>query len=174
MKTAEASLPLASAMHWRSMNVLMSITAVGLAIAGIAGCFIPAIPGPLLSYCGVLCLLAVGDPPSMTMLIALGSATAIVSILDYAIPVMGAKYFKCSKAGAFGAAVGTFAGLFFLPYGLILGPFLGAFVVELAVKKSAEKAAMGGVGALLGFLAGTLVKTVFCVAMLVYVAKKLF
>jgi uncharacterized protein YqgC (DUF456 family) len=44
----------------------------------------------------------------------------------------------------------------------------------LAVKKSAEKAAMGGVGALLGFLVGTLVKTVFCVAMLVYVAMKLF
>jgi len=156
------------------MNVLMSIAAVGLGIAGIVGCFIPALPGPLFSYCGVLCLLAVGDPPSTTTLVVLGVITAIVSILDYAIPMLGAKYFKCSRMGSFGAVIGTVAGLFFLPYGLILGPFLGAFVVELIVKKSAEEAAMGGVGALLGFLAGTFVKVVFCVAMLAYVAKALF
>ena len=151
------------------MEMLVLIFAACLAAAGIVGCFIPAVPGPLLSYCGVLCLLSTDAPPAMTTLVAFGVATIVVSILDYAIPMAGAKHFNCSKFGTWGAAIGTVAGLFFFPLGLVLGPFLGAFIVELIVKKSVADATLGGIGALLGFLASVLVKMLLCVGMLAYV-----
>ena len=147
----------------------MLIFAACLTAVGIVGCFIPVLPGPLLSYCGVLCLLLTDVPPSMTALVAFGAATIVVLILDYVIPMVGAKRFNCSKAGGWGAAVGTIVGLFFFPLGLFLGPFLGAFIVELIVKKSVVDAALGGIGALLGFLASVLLKMLLCVGMLVYV-----
>ena len=105
----------------------------------------------------------------MTALVAFGVATIVVSILDYVIPMVGAKRFNCSKIGVWGAAIGTIVGLFFFPLGLVLGPFLGAFIVELIVKKSVADAALGGVGALLGFLAGVFIKTLLCAGMLAYV-----
>jgi len=151
------------------MSALMLILAVCLAAVGIVGCLIPVVPGPLLSYCGVLCLLLTDAPPSTATLVAFGAGTIVVSILDYVIPMAGAKRFNCSKAGSWGAAVGTIVGLFFFPLGLILGPFLGAFVVELMVKKSVSAAALGGIGALLGFLASVFIKMLLCVGMLVYV-----
>ena len=151
------------------MSAFILILAACLIAVGIVGCFIPVVPGPLLSYCGVLCLLATDSPPSMTALVAFGVATIVVSILDYVIPMVGAKRFNCSKIGVWGAAIGTIVGLFFFPLGLVLGPFLGAFIVELIVKKSVADAALGGVGALLGFLAGVFIKTLLCAGMLAYV-----
>ena len=155
------------------MSALMLILAVCLAAVGIVGCLIPVVPGPLLSYCGVLCLLLTGAPPSTATLVAFGAGTIVVSILDYVIPMAGAKRFNCSKAGSWGAAVGTIVGVFFFPLGLILGPFLGAFIVELMVKKSVSAAALGGIGALLGFLASVFIKVLLCGGMLVYVILKL-
>ena len=105
----------------------------------------------------------------MTTLVAFGAATIVVSILDYVIPMVGAKRFNCSKFGTWGAAIGTIVGLFFFPLGLILGPFLGAFIVELLVKKSVPAAALGGLGALLGFLASVFIKILLCAGMLAYV-----
>ena len=151
------------------MSTLILILAACLAAVGIVGCFIPVVPGPLLSYCGVLCLLLTNAPPSMTTLVAFGVVTIVVLILDYVIPMAGAKHFNCSKFGVWGVAVGTIVGLFFFPLGLVLGPFLGAFIVELIVKKSVADAALGGIGALLGFLASVLIKMLLCAGMLVYV-----
>ena len=151
------------------MSTLILILAVCLTAVGIVGCFIPVVPGPLLAYCGVLCLLSTDAPPSMTALVAFGAATIVVSILDYVIPMAGAKRFNCSKFGTWGAAIGTVVGLFFFPIGLILGPFLGAFIVELIAKKSVAAAALGGIGALLGFLASVLIKALLCAGMLAYV-----
>ena len=151
------------------MSTLILIFAACLTVVGIVGCFIPVVPGPLLSYCGVLCLLLTDAPPSMTALVAFGVATMVVSILDYVIPMVGAKRFNCSKIGVWGVAIGTMAGLFFFPLGLVLGPFLGAFIVELIVKRSIADAALGGIGALLGFLASVLLRMLLCAGMLVYV-----
>ena len=156
------------------MSMLMLILAACLAVVGIVGCFIPVVPGPLLAYCGVLCLLFADAPPSMTALAAFGAAIIVVSILDYVIPMVGAKRFNCSRYGVLGVAVGTIVGLFFLPFGLVLGPFLGAFIVELIVKRSIADAVLGGIGALLGFLASVLLRMLLCAGMLVYVILRAF
>lgn len=135
-------------------------------LAGIAGCFVPIIPGPIVAYGGLLCMIATSKPPSAAMLVLLGVITAVVTVLDYVVPAMGAKKFKCSKWGIWGCTIGTFIGIFYFPIGLILGPFLGAVAGELIAKKPLAMAAKGGLGAFLGFLAGVFLKVVACLLML--------
>lgn len=135
-------------------------------LAGIAGCFVPIIPGPIVAYSGLLCMIPTSKPPSAAMLVLLGVITAVVTVLDYVVPAMGAKKFKCSKWGIWGCTIGTFIGIFYFPIGLILGPFLGAVAGELIAKKPLAMAAKGGLGAFLGFLAGVFLKVVACLLML--------
>jgi len=135
-------------------------------LAGIAGCFVPIIPGPIVAYCGLLCMMPTSKSPSAAMLVLLGVITAVVTVLDYVVPAMGAKKFKCSKWGIWGCTIGTFIGIFYFPIGLILGPFLGAVAGELIAKKPLAMAAKGGLGAFLGFLAGVFLKVVACLLML--------
>ena len=81
-------------------------------LAGIAGCFVPIIPGPIVAYGGLLCMIPTSKPPSAAMLVLLGVITAVVTVLDYVVPAMGAKKFKCSKWGIWGCTIGTFIGIF--------------------------------------------------------------
>ena len=141
-----------------------------MVVAGIIGCVVPVLPGPLLSFCAILCLLGTAHPPGLGVILAFGVLTAVATALDYVIPAFGAKKFNCSKLGVFGCIVGTFAGLFFFPVGLLLGPFLGAVAGELIAGKSAGKSLWGGFGAFLGFVAGVFVKLVVCSLMAIWFA----
>ena len=143
----------------------------GLAIvAGIVGCFIPVIPGPIVAYCGLLCMTATDKSPSTAALVAFGVVTAVVTALDYIVPAIGAKKFNCSKLGVWGCTIGAIVGIFFFPLGLLLGPFLGAFIGELLAKKTVGAAALGGLGALLGVLSGVVIKLIACIGMAVCAA----
>lgn len=135
-------------------------------LAGIAGCFVPIIPGPIVAYSGLLCMIPTSQSPSVAMLVLFGVITAVVTVLDFVVPAMGAKKFKCSKWGILGCTIGTFIGIFYFPIGLILGPFLGAVAGELIARKPLAMAAKGGLGALLGFLTGVFLKVVACLLML--------
>ena len=153
----------------RVMDIVWQISGVLFALVGIVGCVVPVIPGPVVTYCGLLCLLPTARPPTTTVLVVFGAATAVATLLDYVVPALGAKKFHCSKLGVFGCVVGTMVGLFFFPIGLLLGPFLGAVAGELLSGKSAAKSAWGGFGAFLGFLAGVLIKLAVCGAMAFWV-----
>lgn len=157
---------------------MMDIFCHGIAfimiITGVIGCFLPIIPGPLLAYLGILCLLPTTTAPSSTILIAFGVLTITITVLDYFIPVIGAKRFRCTRYGVRGCAVGTILGLFALPVGLILGPFLGAFVGEIIARQSINDAILSAVGALVGFIAGVITKTIVCVVMLTYVLVRVW
>ena len=148
------------------LELTMLVLGVLAILAGIAGCFVPIIPGPIVAYSGLLCMIPTSKPPSAAMLVLLGVITAVVTVLDYVVPAMGAKKFKCSKWGIWGCTIGTFIGIFYFPIGLILGPFLGAVAGELIAKKPLAMAAKGGLGAFLGFLAGVFLKVVACLLML--------
>ena len=147
-------------------ELTMLILAALAIVAGIVGCFVPIIPGPIVAYSGLLCMIPTSKSPSVAMLVLFGVITAVVTVLDYVVPAMGAKKFKCSKWGIWGCTIGTFIGIFYFPIGLLLGPFLGAVVGELIARKTLVKAAKGGLGALLGFLAGVFIKVVACILML--------
>ena len=153
------------------MNALLIVGSGALVALGVVGCVIPVLPGPILSFGGLLCLLATDRPPNLTTIVVMGALTAVAMVLDYVVPAMGARKFKCSAWGVWGCVIGTLVGLFFFPVGLLLGPFLGALVGELIAGKALAQAVRGGIGAFLGFVAGTLIKLAVTVAMAICYAR---
>ena len=146
------------------MDILYICLGWILLAVGILGCFIPVVPGPPLAYLALFAALATGDhsSPGVAMLVIAGAVTAVVTVLDYVVPAIGAKKFKCSRGGTVGCFVGTFLGMFYLPIGVIAGPFLGALVGELIAGKKIGPAMYGALGALLGFAFGVLVQLGGC------------
>ena len=155
------------------MSVVLLSVAIVLMVAGLVGCVIPIVPGPAFAYCGLLCMIPTSKAPSTLAIAAFGVAALVVTVLDYVVPALGAKRFKCSKYGTWGCAIGTFIGMFFFPLGILLGPFCGAVVGELLARKRAAEAIWGGFGAFLGFLSGVLMKIVFCAATIFFYFRSL-
>lgn len=156
------------------MSIVWSSIAALLVAVGVVGCFVAIVPGPIVSYCGLLCLLFTDRPPGVLPLIVFGIVVVMATVLDFVVPSIGAKRFNCSREGLVGCTIGTVVGIFFFPLGLLLGPFAGAFIGELTAHKGINDAALGGLGAFLGFLCGVLVKFLVCVAMAVYLVKILW
>ena len=142
-----------------------------LVAVGIVGCVLPVVPGPILLYCALLCLLGTSHAPAVAVLVTFGVVTVVAIVLDYVVPALGAKKFNCSKLGIVGCAVGTVVGIAFFPLGLLLGPFLGAVIGELIAGKSLGKSFWGGIGAFVGFLVGVFLKLFACSTMAIYYAK---
>jgi hypothetical protein len=146
-----------------------------LVILGIIGCLAPVLPGPPLSYVGLLLLhfSRFGQFSTSTLLIFAGMAI-VVSILDYLVPIWGTKKFGGSKYGTRGAAIGLIIGLFLGPLGIIIGPLLGAFVGEMIFKDDTRYALKAGFGSLVGFLAGVGLKLAASFIMTFYFFRELF
>lgn len=145
------------------MDILLIILSGICLLMGLIGCIIPIIPGPPISFIGIL-LLEVTDVIDFTLhqLILWGGLVLLIQLLDYVIPLIGSKYAGGSKWGTWGCLIGTVIGLFFLPLGVILGPFLGAVIGELLGNKELKYALKSGLGSLLGFLLGTMFKLILC------------
>ena len=74
------------------MDIVLYILSAICLIAGFIGCFVPVIPGPPLSYVGVLLLhFTDKEPFSVGYLLVLLVVVAIVQILDYIVPSFGSK-----------------------------------------------------------------------------------
>ena len=154
-------------------DYLLLIFGIILMLIGIIGCLAPVLPGPPLSFLGLLLLQAskFGDF-SLTVLIILGVITVVVSILDYVVPIWGTKKFGGSKYGTRGATVGLIIGLFLGPVGIIIGPLAGAVVGELIFKDDMNYAIKAGFGSLLGFLTGVGLKLAASFVMTFYFVKE--
>jgi len=150
------------------MDIFLIISGSLLMILGIAGCLLPMLPGPPLSYLGLIAIqLSSKINFSPKFLISWGVIVILVSILDYVIPIWGTKYFGGSKYGVWGSMAGLLAGLFIPPIGIIIGPFLGAVVGEM-LSGNRQNALKAGFGSFIGFLAGTVVKLLVSLIMLYY------
>ncbi|MDD2381511.1 MAG: DUF456 domain-containing protein [Mariniphaga sp.] len=158
------------------MDILLIIAGVLLMVGGILGGVLPVLPGPPLSYAGLICLHLTGRYQfSSRFLIIWAVVTAVVYLLDYLIPVWGTKRFGGSKRGVWGSVIGLVIGLFFFPpFGIIAGPFLGAVAGELSAGKDSVAAMKSGFGSFVGFLAGTLIKLVASGLMAWHFARVLF
>lgn len=149
------------------MTIFLITLAVVCLLTGLAGCVIPVLPGPPISYLGILFLhFSEEYDYSLTTLLVLLALVIVVTILDYVIPMLGSKYLGAGKWGSAGSFIGTIIGLFFLPWGLIVGPFLGAFIGEKISGKGWHDAFVAGTGSLVGFLVGTLIKVLLCLYMI--------
>jgi uncharacterized protein YqgC (DUF456 family) len=132
---------------------------------GLLGSFLPILPGPPLSWIGLLLLYltkAVEDDwlfLGVTLTVAL-----IVFALDYIIPAIGTKKFGGSRAGMFGTTIGLIIGILSpIPGGIIIGPFVGALIGELSNKADTQTAVKAAFGSFLGFVTGTFLKFIVAV-----------
>ncbi len=154
-------------------DYLLLISGILLMILGIIGCLVPVLPGPPFSFLGIILLhLSRFGQFSSTILIILGSIAAVVTILDYVVPVWGTRKFGGTKYGARGATVGLIIGLFLGPAGIIIGPLIGAFVGEMIFKDDINYALKAGFGSLLGFLTGIGLKLAASFIMTFYFVKE--
>ena len=146
------------------MDIVLIILGLFCLLVGLGGCILPALPGPPLSYVGLLLLHFTGDVEfsAAKLLVWLG-LVVVAQVADYFIPMLGSKYSGGSKWGSWGAFWGGIVGIFFLPWGLVLGPFLGAVAGELLGDKDLNRALKSGIGSLLGFLFGTVLKVSLCI-----------
>jgi uncharacterized protein YqgC (DUF456 family) len=128
---------------------------------GIAGCVLPLLPGPPLSFIGLLLLALLkhfAPPLTPTLIILMAVITIAVTLGDYLIPLWGAKRYGTSKWGIWGSVAGMAIGLLFSPFGMLLGALIGAVVVEWLVQKDKQKALKAGWGVIIGSLLGTVLK----------------
>ncbi len=139
------------------MDYFLISIAIILIILGILGCILPVIPGPPLSFGGILILhytkwgLINGE-----ILLWLGIAAGVATVLDYIFPIWATKKFGGSKRGVWGATLGLVVGLFiFPPFGIIIGPFVGAFLGEMSANNNSKLALKSALGSFIGFLFGT-------------------
>jgi len=141
--------------------------AVVLVVVGLAGVVLPALPGTVLIFAGLL-LAAWADGferVGVVTIVALGILTVATYFVDVATMALGMKRLGATRRAAAGAAIGTLAGLFFGLPGLIIGPFAGAILGELTAHRDLRRAGRAGLAAWLGFLVGTVVKIALAFAM---------
>lgn len=158
------------------MDYVLIVLGAIFMLSGVIGCILPVLPGPPLSYAGLLFLhFTERFQFSANFLITWGIITAVVYALDYIIPAYGTHRSGGSKRGVWGSMIGLLIGLFaFPPLGIIIGPFAGAVIGELSTGKDSRSAFRSGFGSFLGFLAGTILKLATSGVMLWYFGKTLF
>ena len=153
------------------METLLLILAVIALVTGVAGCIVPMLPGPVLSYAGILLVHWSGYMEfSTASLIFWGVAMVVVSLLDFLLAPWMTKKFGGHSAGSWGSIIGMFAGMIFTPIGMLLGTFLGALIGEfIALKKFSGDALVAAFGSFLSFFVGTGIKLFYCLTLIMYI-----
>jgi len=138
-------------------STILWIAASLLLIAGFAGIVLPALPGVLLVFAGlVFAAWAEGFAYVGWGTISILAALTIASyVIDALAGLLGAKRFGAGKYGLIGATIGTLVGLALGLPGIILGPFIGAVLGELYAQKDLRSAGIAGLGVWIGIAVGT-------------------
>lgn len=158
-------------------TTLLWVLAVGLMLVGLAGTLLPMLPGVPLVFAGMLLAAWIDGfaRVGVATLVVLGLLTLLSFVVEYVAAAMGARRAGASRQAIAGAAIGTFAGLFFGLPGLLLGPFIGAATGELVARGGASRAVGVGVGAWIGFAVGSIAKLAIAFTMLgVFIAVHVF
>ena len=106
------------------MEIIVIIVSFIFIILGIIGSFLPFLPGPILSWIGLMILFLFGDFSITLGFIIVTFIIAItIFVIDNIISIIGVK----KKGGGNGSVIGSIIGLilgllFFGPIGMILGP----------------------------------------------------
>jgi len=151
------------------MDTALLIIGFVCMILGILGSFLPVLPGPGLSWLGILLLYFTTVIPKNYWVLGITLlVTIVITVLDYVIPAQGTKRFGGSSYGVWGTNIGLIVGIFApIPFGFIIGPFVGAFVGELIYNSTDHKRALkAATGSFIGFLASSFMKFVVCMVFL--------
>jgi uncharacterized protein YqgC (DUF456 family) len=149
------------------MLLVIWALAIVLVAVGLAGVVLPALPGTVLIFAGLLLAAWVDGFTRVGAgtIIGLGILTIVTYFVDVATMSLGMKRLGTTRRAMAGAAIGTIAGVFFGLSGLIIGPFAGAVVGELTAHRDLGRAGRAGIAAWVGFLIGTVVKLGLAFAM---------
>lgn len=145
-------------------------------LVGFAGCLLPVLPGPPIAYLAlVFAGLARGfDAYAPIEWIGLGVLMAVVTALDFVVPVWGAKRYGATRTGVWCAILGMLVGiLFFPPFGMVVGTFVGAFVGESMAGQKDGPALRAAWGTFVGTMLGVVLKLACCAVIAYYFADAL-
>ena len=159
------------------MTIALIIIGLLIALVGLAGCIVPLIPGPPLSFLALIILSYAKnwEPFSATSLIIMAGFTLAVTISDYVVPVREARRYGASKLGVWGSIIGMLVGLlFFPPWGMVLGAIVGALCGELLAGKKSKKALRASWGVFVGNIVAMGLKLALSGVMLFFYVKEMF
>ncbi|NBX69255.1 MAG: DUF456 domain-containing protein [Proteobacteria bacterium] len=141
-------------------------------LLGLVGIVLPAMPGIVLIFAGVLIhKLLLPSFLSWWTLVVVGLGVILTFGLDFLGSFVGAKWGGASKQGMMGLVLGGFIGIFFAPAGLILGPLIGVFLGEVFVaSRPALEGAKAGIGATLGVAVSTMLKVLLGLILVAWVS----
>jgi uncharacterized protein len=156
------------------MDWLWSVLACVFILIGLIGSVLPVLPGPPISYLGMV-ILQFKETSAFTtrFLLIWLLIVIIITGIDYLLPVYGTKRLGGSTYGIWGCAVGLLIGIWFGLPGIIIGPFIGAFAGELLGRGEWTHAFRAALGSFIGFVLSTLLKLMACVVMGWYVVMAL-
>jgi len=157
------------------MGIVIFIGAA-LVVLGIIGSVFPGIPGPVLSYAGIVLLFLVKGPETASIwhLIAFGILLILLLLADYLAPLLGARLAGSGKKGVYGAIIGALIGIFFIPpMGILIGALVGATIGEYYSGKRLAGSLKAGLGIILTSVILLAVQIVYSVTAAVYYFLKL-
>jgi len=158
------------------MTIFLWTLAVVLVVTGLVGIVLPALPGTILIFGGLL-LAAWADGftrVGVGTLAVLGVIAAASYGVDFVAAALGVKRLGASRRAMTGAALGTLLGLFLGIPGLVLGPFVGAVIGELSIHHDVLRAGRAGMAAWIGFAIGMAVKVALAFSMIAIFVAAMF
>jgi uncharacterized protein YqgC (DUF456 family) len=158
------------------LTILLWTLAIALIAVGVAGTILPALPGAVLVFGGIVLAAWIDDFARIPVwvLAILGVLTALAWVVDYVAAAAGAKRAGASRLALVGAALGTLAGVFTGLWGLLFMPLAGAAIGELIAQRDLRRAGKVGLATWIGLLAGTAAKVAIVFTMVgVFVAALL-
>jgi hypothetical protein len=158
------------------LDIVLVVIGSLLQLVGLAGCLLPWLAGPPFNFLGLifLCLAKGWDTFSPAFLIVMAALTLLTMILDYVLPIAGARKYGSTKRGFWAAFLGMVIGVLFLPpFGMIIGAFIGAVVGELSAGKKNVEAMRAGWGVFLGVFVSVVLKLVVSGIMIFFFVKAL-
>jgi uncharacterized protein YqgC (DUF456 family) len=149
------------------MTVVLWVVAVALIVLGLAGTVLPALPGAVFVFGGIVLAAWIDDFTRIPawLLVVFAVLTAVAWAVDYFAAVAGAKKAGASRLALVGAALGTLAGIFTGLWGLLFMPLVGAAIGEYIAQRDLQRAGKVGLATWIGLLLGTAVKVAIVFAM---------
>ena len=157
------------------MQTILNIGVV-LIILGIIGSIIPVMPGPVLSFAGIVLLFFAKGSGTISIwpLVIFGASLALIILAEYLSPLLGAKLAGSSRKGMYGAVLGAIIGIFFLPpMGIFIGALAGAILGEYCTRKNLMESLKAGMGIILAGVVILTAQIVYSVAAAIYYFIKL-
>ncbi len=158
------------------MTVVLWALVIILMLIGIAGTVLPALPGVILVFGGIVLAAWIDDFTRIPvwLVVVFGVLTAAAWAVDYAAAAAGAKRAGASKLALLGAVLGTIAGIATGLWGLLFMPLAGAAIGEFIAQRDLRRAGAVGLATWVGLLLGTAAKVAIVFAMVgIFVAALL-